>query len=163
MPLIPLHRALTDRSASDAHPVGAITGLSASLNALTLQVPAANGWSGPSLSGITGDGVAQYGIVYLDAAAIWQVADLSAEGTSDGLLGVVVSPIVGNAATIGLPAGIARNSSWTFAPGGAIYLHAAGGLSQSVITGSGNVSRRIGYALAPAAFYFAPSVALTLA
>lgn len=162
MPLIPLHRTLTDRSAADAHPVSAITGLSSSLSALTLQVPASNGWSGPSLVVSTGSGVAQYGIVHLDAAGVWQVADLSSEGTADGLLGVVVSAVVGNAATIGLSAGIVRNSAWTFTPGGAVYLHASGGLSQSAVTGSGNVSRRLGYALAASAFYFAPSVALTL-
>lgn len=162
MPLIPLHRTLTDRAASDAHPVSAITGLSSSLSALTLQVPPSNGWSGPSIAGATGIGVVQYGVVYLDSSGTWQVADADAEATADGLLGMVVSAVVGNAATIGLPAGIVRNSGWTFTAGGAVYLHASGGLSQSAVTGSGNVSRRLGYALAASAFYFAPSVALTL-
>lgn len=162
MPLIPIHRALPDRSAADAHPVSAITGLQSSLSALTLQVPVSNGWSGPSIIGATGVGVVQYGVVYLDSSGTWQVADADAEATADGLLGMVVSAIVGNAATIGLPAGIVRSAGWSLTVGAPLYLQSDGSAAQTIITGSGKVSRRLGYALAPSAFYFAPSVALTL-
>lgn len=162
MPLIPLHRYLPDRTAADAHPVSAITGLQSEVDSARLKIPVVDGWSGPTLvDAATGSGVARHAAVYLDASGVWQLAAQDAEATADGLLGLVITDVSANTATIGLPAGVARRSAWTWTAGGAVYLGSAGALTQT--EPSSNVVRRVGYALTAQALYFAPSVALTLA
>lgn len=112
-------------------------------------------WEGVSITGKTaGATIAQWEAVYLDSSSTWQLADANGTGTYPARGLAVASYSSTNAAEV-LVQGIARNDSWAWTPGGAIYLSGtAGGLTQTAPSTSGDKVQVVGYALDADRAYF---------
>lgn len=121
-------------------------------------------WTGTTIAGLNNSGgVTQWDAVYLNGSSQWVLADANGSGTypARGLATATVS--TGNATTV-LVHGTVRNDAWNWTPGGAIYLDtAAGGLTQTAPSTSGDKVQQVGFALtADIAFFDFNSTYLTV-
>lgn len=105
-------------------------------------------YAGTVRSGLNNTGgVTQWDVVYLNSSSQWALADANGSGTYPARGIAVATVSTGNATTV-LTRGTIRNDSWTWTPGGTIYLDTtAGGLTQSAPATTGDKVQVIGYAL----------------
>lgn len=95
----------------------------------------------------------QWQAVYMTGSSTWGLADANGAGTYPAR-GMAVHAAA-SAAPVGiLVRGVVRNTSWSWTPGGTIYLSTtAGGLTQTAPSTSGDRIQAIGYALTSARIY----------
>lgn len=92
-------------------------------------------------------GVTQWDAVYLNSSSAWVKADADGSGTYP-CRGIAVATASDGVATTIITRGTVRNDSWTWTPGGTIYLSTtAGGLTQTAPSTTGDKVQVIGYAL----------------
>ena len=98
--------------------------------------------------------IAQWEAVYLDGSSTWQLADANGTNTYPAR-GLAVAAYSSSNAAIILKEGTVRNDSWSWTPGGTIYLSTtAGGLTQTQPATSGDKVQAVGYALDADRAYF---------
>ena len=97
--------------------------------------------------------------VYLDSTPDWNLTDADAESTAgDVMLGLALEAGTATNPMNVLLQGFARDDTWAWTIGGAVYLDTttAGGLTQTAPSGTGDVVRIVGYAISADAIYFNP-------
>lgn len=104
--------------------------------------------NGTGRSGLNNSGgVTQWDTVYLNSSSQWVLADANGSGTYP-CRGLAVATVSTGGATTIITRGTVRNDSWTWTPGGTIYLSTtAGGLTQTAPSTTGDKVQVIGYAL----------------
>lgn len=105
-------------------------------------------WEGQGVTGLTaGATIAQWEAVYLNSSSTWQLADADGSGTYPAV-GLAVAAYSNTNPAIVVTSGTVRNDAWSWTPGGVIYLNtAAGGLTQTAPSASGDKVQQIGRAL----------------
>ena len=97
-------------------------------------------------------------LVYMKSDGKMWKADADATTTTPAIA-MAAENISANASGTFLRVGWARDDSWTWTVGGRLYVSVtAGGISQSVVGGSGDVSQPIGVAESATIIYFLPSM-----
>ena len=118
--------------------------------------PASTGtWSGDTESGTTGESVAIYGLVYMNAAGTWYKADADAIATMP--VQAIATAAINTTTGVLLRRGVIRNTSWTWTVGGLLYCGTDGLLTQTAPSGEFDVIQVVGYALTADTVYFDPS------
>lgn len=86
-----------------------------------------------------------------------------ATATDAGIVsGISLQPGTGAGIEMALPGSIITNTNWTWTPGGAIYVDANGGLSQTAPTTTGQFVKRVGVALSANSMHFFPTSIIEL-
>lgn len=129
-----------------------LSGKSVQLNA---TLGANNTYEGRTISGLNaGATLTQWNVVYLGASSTWLVADADGSGTFPAR-GIATAGAASAAAVIVLTEGVVRFDTWTWTPGGDLYLSkTAGGLTQTAPSASGDKVQKVGFALSATAAYF---------
>jgi len=98
-------------------------------------------------------------LVYLHSNGRWEEADADATSTSINLLGIALEvKDDGEAMNVALSGSFVRDNSWSWTPGVPLYMHTTlGAITATKPTGSGDVVRTVGYAVAATYIFFAPS------
>jgi hypothetical protein len=90
--------------------------------------------------------IAQFQVVYLGSGGTWLLADADGTGTRQARGLAAAAGTSGNPMDV-IDSGIVRNDTWSWTPGGDIYLSTTpGALTQTAPTSGADV-RRIGYAI----------------
>jgi len=93
---------------------------------------------------------------YLTSSTTWSLTDADAASSSRNLLGIALS----NDETTSplLIRGYYKNTAWSFTVGAPVYLSTTpGALTSTQPTGTGDIVRVVGYALATDEIFFNPS------
>lgn len=103
--------------------------------------------------------IGQIQSVYMNSSGQWAQTDASAESTSAGMLALTLeSGVANDPVLVALKGSFIRDDSFTFTAGQTIYLSTtAGAWTATEPTGSGDISRVVGYCVAPDVVYFDPS------
>jgi len=119
--------------------------------------PASTGWSGDTEIGTTGESVAQFGLVYMNADGKWYKADADAIATMP-VQAIATAAINTTTGTL-LRRGVIRNATtpWTWTVGGLLYCGTDGLLTQTAPSGEFDVIQVVGIALTADTVYFDPS------
>ena len=128
------------------------------INTDPVTVLTTNGqWYGEALSiGDIGSGVVAGNVYYLSSSSTWIAADADAASSSRNLLAIATTAAGFNRGM--LIRGYFKNTSWSFTIGAPVYLSVtAGGLSSTQPTGTADIVRVVGYAIAADELYFNPS------
>ena len=98
-------------------------------------------------------------LVYLGSGNEWLEADADATGTSINLLGIALEvKNDGQPMNVALPGSFVRDNSWNWTGGVPLYIsNTPGAITATKPTGSGDVVRTVGYAVASHSIYFNPS------
>ena len=98
-------------------------------------------------------------LVYLGSGSKWLEADSDATGTAINLLGIALEAKTDTQAmNVALPGSFVRDDSWSWTPGVPLYMSGTlGAITATKPTGSGDVVRTVGYAVAATYIFFAPS------
>jgi hypothetical protein len=97
-------------------------------------------------------------VCYMNSAGKWAKADASAAATARALVMCVDASISADATGNFLMFGFARDDTWAWTVGGAIYLsETAGALTQTAPTTSSSVTQVMGVAIHADRMYFKPS------
>ena len=98
-------------------------------------------------------------LVYLGSGNEWLEADADATGTSINLLGIALEvKNDGQPMNVALPGSFVRDDSWNWTGGVPLYIsNTPGAITATKPTGSGDVVRTVGYAVASHSIYFNPS------
>lgn len=112
-------------------------------------------YEGTTVAGLNaGATIAQWEIVYLGGSSTWLLADADGSGTYPACGISVAGYSSGNAATV-LVRGTVRNDSWSWTPGGRIYMSTtAGGLTQTAPSTASNKVQDVGFAITADIAYF---------
>jgi len=95
-------------------------------------------------------------VYYFDSTSVWLITDANTSATSKGLIAIATSVTAFNVGM--LISGYFKNTSWAFTVGDPVYLSVtSGGISTTQPTGSGDIVRVVGYAIATDEVYFNPS------
>lgn len=114
--------------------------------------------SGEYLTETVGENVTIFQALYLKASdSKWYKAD-NTTATKAPALRLATASISSSAAGVLLRSGMARNDAWTWTVGGAIYLGAAGALTQTAPTTEDYVIQKLGTALSATVIDFNPSI-----
>lgn len=102
--------------------------------------------------------IAKFECVYMGASSKWLLTDASATATADKALAIALEAGTDtNPLDVALPGTLVRDDTWTWTPGGAIYLsETAGALTQTAPTTADSVVRVVGYAYSADVMYFMP-------
>jgi hypothetical protein len=98
-------------------------------------------------------------LCYLDSTPDWNLTDADAEATAgDVMLGLALEAGTATNPMNVLLMGFARDASWSWTIGGAVYIDTAtaGGLTQTAPSGTGDIVRIVGYAVSATEIYFKP-------
>ena len=98
-------------------------------------------------------------LVYLGSGSKWLEADSDATGTAINLLGIALEAKTDTQAmNVALSGSFVRDDSWSWTPGVPLYMSGTlGAITATKPTGSGDVVRTVGYAVAATYIFFAPS------
>jgi len=98
-------------------------------------------------------------LVYMGSSSKWLEADSNATGTSINLLGIALEAKTDTQAmNVALPGSFVRDDSWSFTPGVPLYVHTTlGAITATKPTGSGDIIRTVGFAVAATYIFFNPS------
>jgi len=98
-------------------------------------------------------------LVYLGSGSKWLEADSDATGTAINLLGIALEAKTDTQAmNVALPGSFVADASWSWTPGVPLYMSGTlGAITATKPTGSGDVVRTVGYAVAATYIFFAPS------
>ena len=98
-------------------------------------------------------------LVYLGSGNEWLETDADATGTSINLLGIALEvKNDGQPMNVALPGSFVRDNSWNWTGGVPLYIsNTPGAITATKPTGSGDVVRTVGYAVASHSIYFNPS------
>lgn len=112
------------------------------------------------MTGLTATGTAgaalSYGDpVYLTSGGKYAVADADGASTYPAV-GIAAAAAANNGAATVLVSGYARLDSWTWTPGGTVYLSTAAGLTQTQPSASGAVIQIVGVAMTATVLLVAP-------
>lgn len=121
-------------------------------------------YTGAVIPGLTNlGGVTQWDTVYLDGSSRWIKADANGSSTYPAR-GLAVATALTTVVVKVLTQGTVRHDAWNWTPGGVIYLSGtAGGLTQTILAGSGDNVQQVGFALtADIAFFDFNSTFITL-
>lgn len=116
--------------------------------------------NGPTTSTFNAGGsITKFQLVYLNNSAQWVQADADAESTTQGFLAIALeTDTVGNPLKVALPGSFVRDDSWAWTVGALLYASTtAGSLTETQPTGTNDVIRIVGYAVASNIIYFNPS------
>ena len=107
-----------------------------------------NTYEGTGITGLNaGATIAQWEAVYLSSSSTWLLADANGSGTYP-CRGLAVAAYVNTNAAVVVDDGTVRNDTWTWTPGGDVYLSTtAGALTQTAPSTTGDKIQKIGYAL----------------
>lgn len=95
-------------------------------------------------------------VYYFNGSSDWTLTDADAAATSKGLLGIVTNGAAFNRGM--LIRGFFKNTSWSFTVGSTLYLSTSlGGITQTAPSGTGDIVRVVGYAVAADEVFFNPS------
>ncbi len=120
-------------------------------------------WNGKSTNTFNAAGtIAQFDCVYLTSSSTWALTDADAIGTAGNVL-VMMAGEAGtdtNPLRVIEPGSWVRNDAWNWTVGGVLYLDTstAGGLTQTVPSGTDDVVKIVGHAVSADVIYFNPSV-----
>jgi hypothetical protein len=105
---------------------------------------------GPAVPGVAGN------VYYFNSSSTWTPTDADASNTSKGLLAIMTNSTGFNLGM--MVRGYFRNSAWSFTPGDILYLSTtAGSITNVQPSGSGDIVRVVGFAIAADTIYFNPS------
>jgi hypothetical protein len=112
-------------------------------------------FTGNTLTGLNaGATISQFNAVYLGGSSTWLAADADGTNTYPARGLSIAAYVDTNAATV-LVRGVVRNDSWTWTPGGTIYISTtAGALTQTAPSASGSKVQQVGFALTATVAYF---------
>ena len=98
-------------------------------------------------------------LVYLGSSSKWLEADSDATGTAINLLGIALEAKTDTQAmNVALSGSFVRDDSWSWTPGVPLYMSGTlGAITATKPTGTGDVVRTVGYAVAATYIFFAPS------
>ena len=98
-------------------------------------------------------------LVYMGSSSKWLEADSDATGTSINLLGIALEAKTDTQAmNVALPGSFVRDDSWSFTPGVPLYMSGTlGAITATKPTGSGDIIRTVGFAVAATYIFFNPS------
>ena len=113
-------------------------------------------WYGEALA-IGGTGSPTAGnVYYYNSVSSWSLTDADAAGSSKGLLAIATNGAGFDRGM--LIRGFYKNTSWSFTVGATLYLSTTGGaITQTAPSGTGDIVRVVGYALAADEIFFDPS------
>ena len=113
-------------------------------------------WYGEALAiGGIGSPTAE-NVYYLNSGGSWTLTDADAAASSKGLLAIATT---GAGFDRGMVIrGFFKNTSWSFTVGATLYLSTtAGAITQTAPSGTGDIVRVVGYAIAADEIFFNPS------
>jgi hypothetical protein len=118
--------------------------------------PASTGtWSGDTESGTTGESVAIYGLVYMNADGLWWKADADSIATMP--VQAIATAAIATTTGVLLRRGVIKNTAWTWTVGGLLYCGTDGLLTQTAPSGDLDVIQVVGYAHTADTVFFDPS------
>ncbi len=95
-------------------------------------------------------------LYYKSDGYLWKT-DADSSTTSKGLIMMSVGTTTSSASATYLYSGLIANSAWSFTKGDILYLSVnSGEISNSIVTGTGDIVRIIGYALSSSIISFSP-------
>lgn len=95
-------------------------------------------------------------LYYKSDGLLWKT-DADSSTTSKGLIMMSIGTTTSSASALYLYSGLVANSSWSFTKGDILYLSVnSGEISNSIVTGTGDIVRIIGYALSSSVISFNP-------
>lgn len=115
--------------------------------------------TGPTVTGLSAAALAPGDIVYLTSGGSWNLADASASGTAETLLGISLTTTSGASESIvvALPGSFMRDDTWNWTPGSQLFLsETSGDLTATAPTTTSAVVRVCGYAVTADVVYFFP-------
>lgn len=116
--------------------------------------------SGIKFTDTAGESLVFGNLCYMKSDGKWWKADADAIATMPGLA-LALATIAADADGVFLKMGFARDDTWNWTAGGALYASTvAGGLTQTAPSGSGDIVQKVGFALTADIFYFKPSLSL---
>tara|TARA_R110000868_G_scaffold271022_3_gene530481 strand:+ start:722 stop:2515 length:1794 start_codon:yes stop_codon:yes gene_type:complete len=120
-------------------------------------------WTGKSTNSFNAGGtIAQFDCVYMTSSSTWALTDADAIGTGGNTLVMMAGEAGtnGNPLRVIEPGSWVRNDAWNWTVGGVLYLDTAtaGGLTQTVPSGTDDVVKIVGHAVSADVIYFNPSV-----
>lgn len=101
--------------------------------------------------------------VFLNSSGTWEKTDADVSASSTGMLGVTLVPTGGSVSSgqpllVALPGSFVRDDSFNWTPGQTIYLsQTTGSWTTTDPTGTGVISRVVGYAITADVVWFSPS------
>lgn len=116
--------------------------------------------SGVKFTDTAGESLVFGNLCYMKSDGKWWKADADAIATMPGLA-LALATIAADAVGVFLKMGFARDDTWNWTAGGALYASTvAGGLTQTAPSGSGDIVQTVGFALTADISYFKPNLAL---
>lgn len=105
-----------------------------------------------------GTSTSQWGLVMLFPTGTWYLTDADAVSSSSGMLGFLSNnSSIGNPVKVVTPNSYIRNDAWSWSIGSPLYISTTqGGLTHTPPSGTDDVVRVVGYAVASNIIYFYP-------